>query len=284
MGVPVIVCAGSAMTAEQNQKTHPRKTVVFVDNDRFFLDAMTELLSEQGFVVRTAQDGLEALSLIREVVPDYILLDIVIPKIDGGRVSAAVRQDDRLRHIPIIAFSGLSPQDYHLFPDLKADAYVAKGPLAIAVENILKVIGQFEKGERENAEGQVLGYDNFRPRQIVNELLLERRHLAAILRAFGLGVLELNRDGRIVMANPSACDVLGKKEGQLVGELFSSLFPLPHREGVQELLTELARSPAPGHFRTMLLLGEREVPIRLASIVEDKECSGLLVTLEVPDA
>jgi PAS domain-containing protein len=86
------------------------------------------------------------------------------------------------------------------------------------------------------------------------------------------------------MGNPSACDVLGKKEGQLVGELFASLFPVPHREGVQELLAELTRSPAPGHFRTVLRLGEREVPIRLASIVEDNECSGLLVTLEVPEA
>ena len=270
------------MTTNKDQKSNPRKSIVFVDNDRFFLEAMTDLLGERGFVVRTAQDGLEALSLIREVVPDYILLDIVIPKIDGGRVSAAVREDDRLRHIPIIAFSGLSPQDYHLFPDLKADAYVAKGPLPVAVENICQVIGRFEGGEREIAEGQVLGYDNFRPRQIVNELLLERRHLAAILRAFGLGVLELNRDGRIVMANPSACDILEKKEGQLVGELFSSLFPLPHREGVQELLTELTRSSAPGHFRTALRLGASEVPIRLASIVEEKECSGLLVTLEVP--
>ncbi len=272
------------MTVEKNQKTSPKRTIVFVDNDRFFLEAMTDLLSERGFLVRTAQDGLEALSLIREVVPDYILLDIVIPKVDGGRVSAAVRQDDRLRHIPIIAFSGLSPQDYHLFPDLKADAYVAKGQLPIALENILKVISQFEAGEREKAEGQVLGYESFRPRQIVNELLLERRHLAAILRAFGLGVLELNREGRIVMANPSACGILGKKEGQLVGELFSSLFPLPHREGVQELVTELVRSPVAGHFRTALRLGEDEVPIRLAAIVEEKECSGLLVTLEVPDA
>lgn len=272
------------MTAPNVPKPSARKTVVFVDNDRFFLEAMTDLLREKGFAVRTAQDGLEALSVIREVVPDYILLDIVIPKIDGGRVCAAVRQDDRLQHIPIIAFSGLSPQDYRLFPDLKADAYVAKGPLQTAVENILKVINHLEKGGRQAAEEQVLGYENFRPRQIVNELLVERRHLAAVLRALGLGVLELNRDGRIVMANPRACENLGKKEGQLVGEFFSSLFPLPHREGVQELLTELVRSPEPGQFRTALRLGVAELPIRLASIMEENECSGLLVTLEVQDS
>jgi CheY-like chemotaxis protein len=257
-----------------------KRSIVFVDNDRFFLEALTDFLGEKRFVVYTAQDGLEALSLIREVMPDYILLDIVIPKIDGGRVCAAIRQDDRLRHIPIIAFSGLSPQDYHLFPGLKADAYVAKGPLTTAVENVLQVIRRFEEGGRENAEGQVLGYENFRPRQIVNELLLERRHLAAILRAFGLGVLELNRDGRIVMANSRACEVLGKKEGLLVGELFSSLFPLPYQPGVQDILTDLVRSPEPAHFQTMLHLGGIEIPIRLSAIVEENECTGLLVTLE----
>ena len=257
-----------------------KRSIVFVDNDRFFLEALTDFLGEKGFVVYTAQDGLEALSLIREVVPDYILLDIVIPKIDGGRVCAAVRQDERLRHIPIIAFSGLSPQDYHLFPGLKADAYVAKGPLTTAVENILQVIRRFEEGGRNSAEGQVLGYENFRPRQIVNELLLERRHLAAILRAFGLGVLELNRDGRIVMANSRACEVLGKKEGLLVGELFSSLVLPPHQPGVQEILTDLVRSPEPAHFQTTLHVGGGEIPIRLAAIVEENECTGLLVTLE----
>jgi PAS domain-containing protein len=163
---------------------------------------------------------------------------------------------------------------------LKADAYVAKGPLTTAVENVLQVIRGFEAGGRENAEGQVLGYENFRPRQIVNELLLERRHLAAILRAFGFGVLELNRDGRIVMANSRACVVLGKKEGLLVGELFSSLFPPPYQSGVQDILSDLVRSPEPAHFQTMLHLGGSEIPIRLAAIVEENECTGHLVTLE----
>jgi len=257
------------------------KKIVFVDNDRFFLVAMTDLLREKGFDVCTAQDGLEALSVIRELMPDYVLLDVVLPKVDGGRVCGAIRQDERLRHIPIIAFSGLSPQEYHLFPELQADAYVAKGPLATALENILEAIAQFEDRGREGADGPVLGYENFRPRQIVNELLLERRHHAAILRALGLGVLELNREGRIAMANPKACAILEKKEGQMVGELFASLVPPPHRDGVQALLTELVRSPGPGHFRTALRLGAVEVPIRLASIVEEKECTGLLVTLEV---
>jgi CheY-like chemotaxis protein len=256
------------------------RKIVCVDNDRFFLVALSDLLGEQGFVVRTAQDGLEALSLIREVLPDYVLLDIVLPKIDGGRVCGAIRQDDRLRHIPIIALSGLSPQEYLLFPELQADAYVAKGPLGTVLENLLKVIARLENQGREAAAGLVLGYENFRPRQIVNELLLERRHLAAILRALGLGVLELSRDGRIVMATPRACALLDRKEGEMVGELFVSLLPPPQRAGVQELLAELVRSPTPAPFRTVLRLGVVEIPVRLASIVEERDCTGHLVILE----
>jgi CheY-like chemotaxis protein len=261
-----------------------RKTsIVFVDNDRLFLEAMTELLTEKGFAVHTARDGLEALAVVREVVPDFVLLDIVIPKIDGGRVCAAIRQDARLRDIPIIAFSSLSPQDYRLFPGLRADAYVAKGPLATAGENILKAIAQFQDRGRELAEGQVLGYDNYRPRQIINELLLERRHQAALLRALGCGVLEMNREGRIVMANPRACDLLKTKEGLLIGEQFSSLYSQEQQASVHEILDELARSPETERCWTTLSVGGVQMPVRLAPIVEEHECTGLLVTIEVPE-
>ena len=272
------------MTAPEAQGKSAKKSIVFVDNDRFFLDAITDLLSEQGFAVLTARDGIEALSVIREVKPDIILLDIVLPKLDGSRVCAAVRQDPTLRNTPIIAFSGLSPQDYRFFPQLSADAYVAKGPLATAADNILKAISHLEEKGREKAEGQVLGYENFRSRQIVKELLLERRHLAAILRALGPGVVELNQEGRIVMVNLRACEILGKKEGLLVGELFSSLFPLPHRSGVQELMADLVRSSEPTHVWSALPLSGTEVPMRLAAIVDENECSGILVTLEVKES
>ncbi len=261
-----------------------KKTVVFVDNDRFFLDAIADLLSEKGLKVLTARDGLEALSVIREVRPDFILLDIVLPRLDGGRVCAAVRQDPALRNIPIIAFSGLSPQDFRFFPQISADAYVAKGPLATAAENILKAISHLEEKGREKAEGQVLGYENFRSRQIVKELLIERRHMAAILRALASGVVELNREGRIVMVNARTCEILGKKEGLLVGELFPSLFPLPHRSAVQEILADLARSSEPAHLWSALPLGGTEVPMRLAAIVEENACTGILVTLEVKES
>jgi PAS domain S-box-containing protein len=257
-----------------------RKTIVFVDNDRLILEAMTELLSTKGYTVHTARDGLEALSVIRQTKPDFVILDIVIPKLDGGRVCAAVRQDPSLKHTPIIAFSGLSAQDYRLFPGLSADAYVAKGPLATALQNILKAIKHFEEKGPDSAEGQILGYENFRSRGLVDELLRERHHLVAILRVVAPGALELDRGGRIIMANPGACEILGKREAHLVGELFSSLFPTSQQSGAQTLLTDLVRSEEPAQCHTAFRLAGTVTAVRLIPIIEDNACTGLLVILE----
>ena len=102
-------------------------TVVFADNDPIVLEAITELLRTKGYEVHPTQDGLETLQAIRRIHPSYVILDIVMPKIDGSRVCWLVRQDPQLRHTPIIAFSALSPEQIRRFPELSADAYVAKG-------------------------------------------------------------------------------------------------------------------------------------------------------------
>ena len=75
-----------------------------------------------------------------------------------------------------------------------------------------------------------------------------------------------------------------KKEGLLVGDLFSSLFPPIHRSRVQELTADLVRSSEPAHVWSALPVGDIEVPMRLAAIVEENECSGILVTLEVKES
>ncbi len=268
------------MTAPKVDATRSIKTIVFVDDDQFFLEAITEILTSSGFAVHRARDGMEGLSLIRQVKPDYILLDVVLPKLDGGEVCAAVRLDASLRDIPIIVFSSLSREDYTLFPNLSADAYVAKAPLASASQNILEAISHFEKPEPEGRKGLILGYDDVQSRRVVNELLMERRHLRAIFEVLTPGALELSLDGHIIMANPGACELLGKRGMLLVGELFSSLLPLRDQKKVKDLLADLGRSEQPTECRTAFQVGTKILAARLAPILEDKTCTGFVVILE----
>lgn len=271
---------GAAMTLAEGSAVSEGKTVVFVDDDPMILVAMTEVLTGAGYAVHTARDGLEALALVRAVKPDYVILDVVLPKLDGGRLCAALRQDPRFRQIPIIAFSGLGPQDHTYFPQLSADAYVAKGRLPVAAQNLLTVLGQFAKAEPEKVKGEVLGYEEFRSRRIVSELLQERRHLVAILRVLAPGALELDRDGRVVWVNAGACEVLAKREAELVGELFSALVPPPDQPGLQRIVLDLVQSEESAQLVTALHLGGRLIGVRLVPVIEGNACSGLVILLE----
>ncbi|GAB6876437.1 response regulator [Thermaerobacter litoralis] len=63
-------------------------------------------LAEQGYQVVLAEDGRTALELAREVQPDLILLDWVMPRMDGAQVLRALRRDPQLSRVPVIVMTG----------------------------------------------------------------------------------------------------------------------------------------------------------------------------------
>jgi DNA-binding response OmpR family regulator len=268
------------MTLVDGKPGREKQTVVLVDDDAMILMAMTDVLSGAGYEVHTARDGLEGLALIRAVKPDFIVLDVVLPKLDGGRLCAALRQDARFRQTPIISLSGLSPQDQTSFAGLTADACVAKGRLPVTAQNLLTAIRGFARPRPEEEKGQVLGYEDFQSRRMVTELLRERQHLVAILQALAPGALEVERGGRIAWVNAGACKILAMKEADLVGEAFVALTSPGDQPELRRLLSDLVQSGESAQVVTALNLDARLVSMWLVPIVEDEECSGVLIKLE----
>jgi CheY-like chemotaxis protein/Tfp pilus assembly protein PilZ len=76
--------------------------ILLVDDTRFFLEVEKSLLAVSPVHILTAADGEEALQIIRAEHPDIIIMDIVMPKLDGKKCCAAVKADPDLRSIPII--------------------------------------------------------------------------------------------------------------------------------------------------------------------------------------
>ena len=269
------------MTGKKAEDQGTPKSIVFADNDPLLQEALGELLRDKGYEVHMARDGLEALLTIRRVKPSFVLLDIVMPKIDGSRVCWLIRQDRNLRNTPIIAISGLSPQNIRRFPELSADAYIAKGPLAVVANNILLAIKFIEAGGRGNlVEGGIFGYEGFRPRQLISEMLVVKRHYETLMRSFDSAVIELDENGRILMANSAASKILGKKEQDLIGEKLPFLFPQRDRRAMQDLLDELKEAHSPEDCRVIASIEERELSLRLCSTVEDGKCNGIIATIE----
>ena len=78
-----------------------RLLIMVVDDSITVRKVSTRLLERYGFDVVTAKDGVDAMSLLQDCLPDVMLLDIEMPRMDGFELARHIRNDERLRHIPI---------------------------------------------------------------------------------------------------------------------------------------------------------------------------------------
>ncbi len=258
----------------------PPRSIVFAENDALVLDAISELLRSKGYDVHCAADGLSAWERIRSLRPTYVILDVVMPKLDGSQVCSLVRRDPVLRNTPIIVFSSLGAQDFRHFPNLSADAYVAKGELATAFQHLLQALAHLQAKGRTDLAGGIFGYDALRPREIVAEMLRELRRYASLVRALGPGTIELDTDGRILRISAGACEILGRGETQVVGELVTAVCASRDQETLAQLLRELATVAEPENCRSVVRFNDRAIPIQLCALVDDGRCTGVLLIME----
>jgi len=99
--------------------------ILVVDDDPDILYALSEALSEEGFSVQVAQNGQEALDLIGEAPPALILLDLMMPVMDGREFGCRIRSSPDLANIPIIVLSA-GRDALSTAEDLDAAGYLGK--------------------------------------------------------------------------------------------------------------------------------------------------------------
>jgi two-component system, cell cycle sensor histidine kinase and response regulator CckA len=258
----------------------PFTSIVLADNDKLILEAIGELLRSKNYEVYLAHDGLEAWQRIREIRPTCVILDVMMPKLDGSRVCWMIRQDPTLRDTPIIVFSSLSPHDFRHFPELSADAYVAKGEMSLAFQNLLRAMTHLQAKGRADIAGGILGYDNVQPRKIVAEMLQEIRRYANVLSALGPGTIELDADGLILRLSAGACEILGRGEAQLIGEPVTSLCAGRDQETLLHLLRELSSAAQSEQRKATVQFGDLAIPIHVCSIWDGGHYTGALLIME----
>ena len=103
------------------------RKVLVVDDNSEFLELLRLMLKDGGFCVATATDGLQALQKARSVEPDVIVLDLVLPELDGFAVCETLKKERETAAIPVIVLTGLS-SEFTRYAGLEAgaDAYVTK--------------------------------------------------------------------------------------------------------------------------------------------------------------
>ena len=105
-----------------------KRKVLVVDDDQAIIDMFSDLLGEDGrFDIRTAQSGYAAGMLTQEFRPDIILLDYMLPDINGTEVCRTIRANPKFEHIKIICISGVAdPDQVRELEDAGIDAFVRK--------------------------------------------------------------------------------------------------------------------------------------------------------------
>lgn len=111
----------------QHEVNGEQPTVLVVDDEDDILDLLQYNLRRDGFQTVVARDGREALQQAQLQAPDLVILDIMMPHMDGLETCRRLRQDPRLRHIPILMLTALSGEDDHVRGlDVGADSYLPK--------------------------------------------------------------------------------------------------------------------------------------------------------------
>ena len=102
--------------------------ILVVDDEPTIRSLVKELLAAAGYDALFAPDGALALDLVHKLRPDLIVLDLVMPWMSGIEVIQEIRQDSRLKDIPILIISGCITESEanHLLGDLKVAGYVNK--------------------------------------------------------------------------------------------------------------------------------------------------------------
>jgi len=134
--IVIILDMGSLVRSEWRSKTtevavldqRDRRTFALVVDDSITVRRVTQrLLERNGMRVLTAKDGVDAVSLLQDNLPDIILLDIEMPRMDGYEVAAHVRNDPRLKNIPIVMItSRVSEKHRARAIELGVDDYLGK--------------------------------------------------------------------------------------------------------------------------------------------------------------
>jgi DNA-binding response OmpR family regulator len=85
-----------------------RKRILVVDDEPEVVDLVSFNLKQAGYAIGTASDGVEAIKKARSLAPDLILLDVMMPELDGLAVCEILRRDSATSSIPIIMLTALS--------------------------------------------------------------------------------------------------------------------------------------------------------------------------------
>jgi PAS domain S-box-containing protein len=249
------------------------KNILAVDNDRFILDFVDQFLSERGYRVVTVDSGLSALDILNSYTPDAIFVDLIMPNIDGKDLCKIIRKNKRFSDTYLFIMSAISAEEEIDLEELGVNACIAKGPMDKFKEAILNMIERIDRPLPFASPDKVMGIENIFPRGITKELLDVKKHFGIILDKITEGILEVDREGRIVFANPKALEMIGRPLEAVLGANFVDFFSDVDRREIVEHWRELWHGHTLRESQIPLVLPPYSITIEIIPLdIQEEKC------------
>jgi len=113
----------------------PQQIALVVDDSMLIRHTVCRFLEQRGFSVASATNGLEAMEILSNVLPDLIVTDLMMPKMTGSELISAVKANPRMARIPLVVLAGrrsaseMKPEgraDYVIFKDIDIEEQLGK--------------------------------------------------------------------------------------------------------------------------------------------------------------
>lgn len=174
------------------------QTILVVDDEQDILDFIEYNLKQDGFDVLKAEDGLEGMEMAREYRPNLILLDIMMPKMDGLEVVEQIRNDQKLKQVPIIFLTARGDEQTEVEGlDKGGDDYITK-PISTKklISRIKAVLRRYEESEEMDDKIEIHDIVIDKDRYIVKRGKKEEFHLPR--KEFELLYFLASRKGKVM--------------------------------------------------------------------------------------
>jgi len=181
-----------------------KSSILIVDDELVIREVLERILSAGGYDLAFASSGAEALAKAAELTPDLILLDVMMPVMDGFEACRRLRADPLLAEVPVIMVTALDDRDSRLRGiEAGADDFIAK---------------PFDKMELQVRVRAITKLDRYR------RLLSERAKFERAIELSPNGIMIVDARGTICLANPAMLRLVGaEREKDVVGKKSAGL-------------------------------------------------------------
>jgi len=232
----------------QEQESKIKSTILIVDDDIAARDTLEELLAYENYEIICASNGIDALEMARELHPDVILSDVMMPMMNGFEVCRRLRADPVLAEVPIILITGLDDRDSFLKGlDAGADDFISK---------------PFDRVRLSARVAAVVRLNRYR------RLMEERAKFERLIELSPDGILLIDSEGTIQMANPTLTRMLHMGEGSsLTGRKITAFAATQYFENFLKFISKAFADPD-GIYRAetrFVRMDDTEFPVEISA-------------------